>query len=212
MTLKHRWLALIGFIFAALCALVLLLSSSSFYLDENDHSLRGMNLANFILSDKEFGGGFSLVNQDGKPFQSNEYQEYYKLIYFGFTYCPTICPTSLNKITEALSLLEKEKAQKILPVFITVDPQRDTPEVIKPYVAAFHPRMVGLTGTPEQVNKVLERYRIFAQKVENGDPQEYMMNHTSFIFFAAPDDEVIGVFLPSQSAEDISHSVRNVMN
>ena len=126
------------------------------------------------------GGDFTLVDQDGKTVTQADFADSYKLVFFGFSYCPSICPTELQKITLVLGDLGDEIANKITPIFISVDPERDTPEQLKQYVVQFNPRLVGLTGTPEQIEAVTKSFRIYATKVENDMMDEYMMDHSSF--------------------------------
>lgn len=133
------------------------------------------------------GGPFTMVNQSGVTVTEKSFAGKYMLVFFGFTYCPDVCPTELQVMTEALEQLGPE-ANKITPIFVTVDPVRDTPEVIKTYVANFHTRMVGLTGTPQQVAGIAKAYRVYYQKVENPkSPQNYTMDHTSIIYLMGPD-------------------------
>src|SRR3546814_14600357 len=106
-------------------------------------------------------GGFTLTNQDGERVADTDFAGRYRLVYFGFTYCPDVCPVDLQIIGQALRQLEQnhpEVAARVQPSFISVDPERDTPPVLKEYVAAFHPRLVGLTGTPEEIADAPKRY------------------------------------------------------
>ena len=109
------------------------------------------------------GGPFELTDQDGNTVTDQTYKGKLMLIYFGFTYCPDACPTALGVMSAALDKLDVA-AERVVPMLITVDPERDTPAVLKDYVSNFHPRMVGLTGTPEQVAQVAKAYRVFYQK------------------------------------------------
>jgi cytochrome oxidase Cu insertion factor (SCO1/SenC/PrrC family) len=148
------------------------------------------------------GGPFALIDQAGKPKASGDFRGRYMLIYFGFTTCPDICPTELTKIGGALTRLEKsdaDKAKQVQPIFITVDPERDTPAVMGQYVANFHPRLIGLTGSPEQINAVMTAYRVYARKnIPKDDPKNYMMDHTSLIYLIGPD----GLFIEHYSMAD----------
>ena len=117
------------------------------------------------------------------------------LVYFGYTFCPDICPTVLTDMGDALGILG-EAADKVTPVFITIDPNRDTPEHLKEYLKFFHPRMVGLTGTPEQTAAALKAYKVYAAKalVERGDADDYLMDHTSIIYLMGPDGKFVTLF------------------
>ena len=110
------------------------------------------------------GGPFELTDQDGNKVTDQTYKGKLMLIYFGFTFCPDACPTALGVMSAALDKLDVA-ADRVVPILITVDPERDTPPVLKDYVSNFHPRMVGLTGTPEQTAQVAKAYRVFYQKV-----------------------------------------------
>jgi protein SCO1/2 len=109
------------------------------------------------------GGPFALVDSEGRAVTDADFRGRFMLVYFGFTYCPDVCPTSLTYIAQALDRLGPD-ADKVVPVFITVDPERDTPEQLKEYVRHFHPKLVGLTGTPEQIAAAAKAYRVYFAK------------------------------------------------
>lgn len=148
------------------------------------------------------GGAFSLVDQDGKAVTDEDYAGSYKLIFFGFTYCPSVCPTELQKMTLVMNQLG-DKAKKIIPIFITVDPERDTPEQVKSYIAHYHPKMVGLTGTPEQIDAVEKSFHVYAKKIKNEFMDGYMMDHSSYTYLMGPNDELVAIYPVSDSAQDI---------
>jgi protein SCO1/2 len=131
------------------------------------------------------GGPFSLINQDGKTVHDTDFRGKYLLVYFGYTYCPDLCPTGLEGIAHALDLLGSD-ASKVKPLFITIDPARDTPAKIKEYVASFHPDIVGLTGTPEQIDAVAKAYKVYYAKGENVDENDYIMDHSNLIYVMDP--------------------------
>lgn len=157
------------------------------------------------------GGAFSLIDQDGNPVDESILVGHYTLIYFGFTFCPAICPTELQKIRAAMDRLGAARAEKILPVFITVDPERDTPEVMKAYVEQFHPRMVGLSGSVEAIQSALRHWRVYAQKVDDPALSEYTMDHSSYIYFAAPDGTVMNLFGISSSIAEMVAAIDAAM-
>jgi protein SCO1/2 len=141
------------------------------------------------LKGAAIGGPFTLVDQNGRPATDRQFQGKYRIVYFGFAHCPDVCPTDLAQIGQALRVLEKDEpalAAKIVPIFITVDPERDTPVVIKEYLAAFHPRLVGLTGTPQQIADAAKKYAIYYAKEPTPDGS-YNMNHGRIIFLMGPD-------------------------
>lgn len=157
------------------------------------------------------GGSFSLVDHHNKPFTDKDLLGKYSLIYFGFTYCPDICPTSLLIITNALNELGN-KADQITPVLISVDPERDTPEVLADYVANFHPSLIGLTGTPEQVKKAAQAYKVYYQKVEQPDSEiDYLVDHSGYIFLMNPQGEYVTHYTHDISVEELVASLRQYL-
>lgn len=155
------------------------------------------------------GGGFSLIDHNGQAVTEADYAGKYQLIYFGFTYCPAICPTELQKITQVLKKLEPEQAEKIQPLFITIDPERDTPAVMKEYVALFHDRLVGLSGSVEQIEQVKKDYRIYATKVPDPDsPDDYTMDHSSYIYFMDPQGQLVGLYSMRDKADEIVSDIQ----
>lgn len=154
---------------------------------------------------------FSLIDQDGMPRTEQDYKDKYKLIYFGFTYCPAICPTELSKMSEAYLALSPDEQAKIQPIFITVDPERDTAEVMKGYVGLFMPQLVGLTGSVAQVEAAKKNFKVYAQKVPEGDaPDEYTMDHSSLTYYVAPDGRMLAMFKNKDSAQQITERVREL--
>lgn len=141
------------------------------------------------------GGPFSLINHDGKTVTEKDFANKYMLIYFGYTFCPDVCPTELQVITAALEEMG-DKAKNIQPVFVSVDPDRDTPAVMKEYVSNFYPGMIGLTGTAEQISKVAKSYRVYYSKAAEAgaDPKDYAMDHSSIIYLMSPKGEFVKHF------------------
>lgn len=143
------------------------------------------------------GGDFTLTDQDGKTVRWADFAGKYRILYFGYTYCPDVCPLDLTRIMAGYRLLEKADpaaAVKVQPIFITVDPQRDTPAVVKTYVAAFHPKLIGLTGTPEQIEAVKKAFVVVAGK--EGDPtatQDYLVSHSRTPFLFSPEGKPIAM-------------------
>jgi protein SCO1/2 len=132
------------------------------------------------------GGPFTLVDDTGKRVTDKDYRGRYMLVFFGFTSCPDICPAGLQLISAALDKLGP-KADRVTPIFISVDPERDTPQKLAAYVKNFNPHLVGLTGTPEEIAAVAKAYKVFYQKVANqSSPADYGMDHTSIIYLMDP--------------------------
>ncbi|HUO03533.1 MAG TPA: SCO family protein [Rhizomicrobium sp.] len=152
------------------------------------------------------GGPYALTDQDGRPRSSADFRGKYQLIYFGYTFCPDVCPTTLALIAAAMDKLGPAQ-EKIVPIFITIDPARDKPEVLKKYLAAFGPRFVGLTGTPGQIAPVEKEFRVFAQKQQLPDGN-YSMNHSSVIYLMGPDGKLVSFYDDAASPDDLAKSLR----
>ncbi len=147
-----------------------------------------------------FGGPFTLNDQTGKLVNEQSWPGMYKLVFFGFTHCPAICPTTLQKMNDLLSLLGADN--KIQPVFITVDPERDTVDVMANYVSSFNPKIAALTGTKEQVQGAMSAYRVYATKLESHDGQAgYMVDHSAFIYLMSPEDKPLAIFRQEDTVE-----------
>jgi cytochrome oxidase Cu insertion factor (SCO1/SenC/PrrC family) len=153
------------------------------------------------------GGPFELVDQNGNTVTDQTFKGKLTLVYFGFTFCPDACPTALGVMSAALDKLDVA-ADRVVPVFITVDPDRDTPPVMKDYVSNFHPRMVGLTGTPEQIAKVAKAYRVYYQKAAGTAPDDYVMDHTMLIYLMDGDGKYITHFGPDATPDQIAEEIR----
>ena len=145
-------------------------------------------------TEAQIGGVFSLVNQFNEPVNNESYADRYKLIFFGFTNCPDVCPTTLSRMTQALNQLGPLN-DKLYPLFITVDPERDTPARLKEYAKAFDPRIIYLTGSPEEIARVLKAWKASRAKIatEKGEATEedYSMSHSSVLYLMTPDDRLV---------------------
>lgn len=153
------------------------------------------------------GGAFALTDQDGHAVTDQSYKGQYLLVYFGYTYCPDVCPIDTQRLALALRAFEKAdpaRAAKVTPLFITVDPERDTPAVLKAFVRAFHPRLVGLTGTPTQIEQAKRAYRIFAEKSGESGSKDYLVDHVAVLYLMAPDGAPISFFARNSDAKTIT--------
>ncbi len=129
------------------------------------------------------GGPFELTDHTGKKVTDRDYRGKFMLVYFGFTYCPDVCPTELQHIAGALDIIGEKRRRHLVPLFVTIDPERDTRELMATYVDNFHPDLVGLTGTPEQIRKIAKSYRVYFRKVKEKDsPDGYTMDHSALVF------------------------------
>ena len=158
------------------------------------------------------GGPFTLIDHNGNRVTDASFHGRFMLIYFGYTYCPDMCPVTLTTMAGALDLLGEEGKQ-IVPVLITLDPERDTGEQLKMYVGYFHPRQVGLTGTVEQVAAAAKAYRIYFAKVrrDGAEPDDYFMDHTVATFLVGPDGKLRHRFSHGISAEAMADRLRDLL-
>ena len=164
-----------------------------------------------VSGEADIGGPFTLVDQDGETVTEADFRGRPMLIYFGFTYCPDICPLSLQVMGAALDQLPDAMAERVQPVLISVDPERDTPQQLAQYVDSdgFPDNLVGLTGTPEQVRNAADAYRVYYARVESGGMSDYLMDHSSVIYLMDGDGEFVEVFphgtAPDALAERLQH-------
>ena len=169
------------------------------------------NLVQVIESQDSLPGGhFILKDQNNQIFDSAASQKL-MLIYFGFTYCPDVCPTTLIKVSDIIDRL-KEDSKEINSIFITVDPERDTPEILSDYVSAFHEDIIGLTGTKSEIDKVAEDWGVYYQKEILDGEEDYTMNHLDIIFLANANGEFIDYFPPKIQSVLIVEKIRNIIN
>jgi protein SCO1/2 len=157
------------------------------------------------------GGPFSLIDDAGNPVTDEDFRGRYMLVYFGFTYCPDVCPTSLNRNMQALDLLGEAQAKKVQPILISVDPERDTPSHLKEYVGHFSPDMRGLTGTPEQVAAAAKAYAVYYAKVPGDDPANYLVDHTSITYLMGPDGKFVQHFRHDLPPDEMADQLRKLL-
>ena len=167
------------------------------------------------LAGARMGGAFTLINQDGKTISEKDFAGQYRLIYFGYSFCPDVCPVDVQQLMQGYRLLEKadaKKAAKLQPIFITVDPQRDTVPVVKQFVSAFHPKLIGLTGSDAQIAEVAKRYAAVYQKAEGGTKDAYLMDHSRTAVLYAPDGSPVALIpqdgTPQEIADELTRWVR----
>ena len=157
------------------------------------------------------GGPFSLTDQTGRKVTDKDFRGHYMLVFFGYTYCPDLCPTELQVMSAALDSLGA-KADDIQPIFITFDPQRDTPEVLKQYISNFHPRFVGLTGTPEEIAAAAKAYRVFYNRLENtSGPDTYLMDHSTIIYLMDKQGKFLKHFSYSTDAAALAQALEKAI-
>lgn len=156
----------------------------------------------------DVGGPFSLIDQDGVRRTDKDFLGRYMLVFFGFTYCPDVCPTTLAILSAALNEIGPE-AENIVPVLITVDPARDTPEALKPYLSSFGPNFVGLTGTAEEIAAVANAYHAYYEIVEN-EGGDYTLNHSTAIYLMGPDGKFVTNYTLNMGLDAIAADLRNL--
>jgi protein SCO1/2 len=155
------------------------------------------------------GGPFELTDHTGKPRTNSDFRGKLMLVYFGFTYCPDICPTDLQAIGLALDKLGAD-GDNVQPLFITVDPERDTAQHLAEYVPMFHPRLIGLTGSAEAIRKAADAYKVYYAKVDPGKESDgyYTVDHTAFIYLMDRDGNYLGFFPPGTTADRMVEIIR----
>ena len=153
------------------------------------------------------GGPFSLQDHNGQRVTEGAFAGRLGLIYFGFTYCPDVCPTELGLMASALDLLGPD-ASRVLPVLITIDPARDTAAALADYVSRFHPALIGLTGTEEEIATAARAFRVYYRKIQPPGASDYLMDHSSFIYLVGPDGKVRQLFRPNTPPETIAAAMR----
>ncbi len=159
------------------------------------------------------GGAFEMVDHTNKKVTDKSYLGKYILVYFGFTYCPDICPTELQILTEALNMLPKEKSDKINILLVSIDPERDNPKQLASYVSNFHANTIGLTGTAAQTKAMAKVYRAYYKKVEDKDNSDgYTMDHSSIIYLMGPDGKYLSHFSYGTRAKVISEKIASYMD
>ena len=158
------------------------------------------------LEGASMGGPFTLTGHDGRRISDSEFAGKYRLVYFGFTHCPDVCPTDLQKIGAGLRRFEQsdpDRAARVQPLFITVDPARDTPDVLRRYVANFHPRLIGLTGSEREIDGVARAYRIFYERATPAaGSRDYSVNHSRQAVLYGPEGRPVAI-VPAESGADV---------
>jgi protein SCO1 len=164
------------------------------------------------LAGARIGGPFTLIDQDGKPFDSRRLAGRYAIFYFGYTFCPDVCPTDMLAIGKALRELDRSEpalADKVQPVFVTVDPARDTPEVVKQFVGSFHPRFIGLTGSEAEIDRVAKLYAASYQRhAPVPGTTGYLVDHMRAVYLFGPDGKPIALLPADEGADAVVAELR----
>ncbi len=163
------------------------------------------------LAGARIGGPFTLTNQDGKRVSDTDFAGKYRIFYFGYTYCPDVCPVDVQNIALAMRALDKSDPQlsaRIVPIFVTVDPARDTPTVLKQFTSAFYPRLVGLTGTPAEITAVKDEFAIFSQAQPPQPGGGYTVNHSRLAYLFGPDGKPLALLPQDKTPEEIVAEIK----
>lgn len=197
----RRWLfaVLIG-----CAALVAVLVGASFLIPAADDTTQAQEPV-------PIGGGFALVDQNGDRKTEQDFRGRFMLVYFGYTFCPDMCPLGLQTITAALDELTTEQQERVVPVFITVDPERDTVPVMRDYVGQFHPRLVGLTGSEAEIADAARAWRVYARKAEPKDGS-YLVDHSTFTYLMGPDGRYVTHFGHATTPDEMAEKIREAIS
>jgi protein SCO1 len=166
------------------------------------------------LAGAAIGGDFTLTDQDGKMRTWQEFDGQYRIVYFGYTNCPDICTPDMQNLMAGLKAFEKTSpglAAKIQPIFITVDPQRDTPAVLEQFVGAFHPRAIGLTGSEADIAGAAKKFAIYAARVEGSSPDSYLMSHSQTPYLMGPDGKPLAIMPADQPNTDANEGAPDLV-
>ncbi len=198
-TLKKRLLIIASLALGTL--VILLLYLPAFRPDPNDT----------VEGTAAIGGPFTLVDQTGAEVTEEILFGHYSLIYFGFTYCPDICPMTLQVMADAIELVPGQKSELVQPIFISLDPERDTVDGMGDYVVHFHPRMIGLTGSMDQVNDAASAYRVFFQKRPLEEGEDYTIDHSGFLYLMNRSGRYIDHFGKDVTVDELTARLRDLL-
>ena len=187
----------------ALALVVLIAAAAAILITDRLAAPRGASAA--------IGGAFTLVDQEGRTVTDGDLRGKWLLVYFGYTHCPDACPTALSDMAEALDQLG-HKAEKVQPVFISIDPERDTPAVMKDYLASFEIPVLGLTGSKEQVARAAKAFRVYYAKSGDASSADYAMDHSSIIYVMDPEGRFIANFTHETPPERIAQRLQQLIS
>ncbi|PQQ12679.1 protein SCO1 homolog 1 mitochondrial [Prunus yedoensis var. nudiflora] len=152
------------------------------------------------------GGPFNLINHDGKRVTEKDFLGKWTLLYFGFTHCPDICPDELQKLAAAVDKIKEKGGIEIVPLFISVDPERDTVEQVREYVKEFHPKLIGLTGSSDEIRSVARAYRVYYMKTQEED-SDYLVDHSIVMYLMSPKMEFVKFFGKNNDVDSLAEGI-----
>ncbi|MBU2959655.1 SCO family protein [Citreicella sp. C3M06] len=196
-----RWIA----VTAAATALVVVSAGAWLYTRGSDDQFASCRATAVAGGAGAIGGPFTLVNSAGHTVTDSDVITKPSLVYFGYTFCPDVCPLDNARNAEAVDILE-EQGYDVTPVFISIDPERDTPEVVGEYAEVFSDKMIGLTGSPEQVKAASQAYRTYYKKNDTGDDY-YLVDHSTFTYFVLPETGFAEFFRREATPDDMAQTV-----
>ncbi|WP_370177724.1 SCO family protein [Alteriqipengyuania sp.] len=167
------------------------------------------------LEGAAIGGDFTLTGEDGEPVSWDDFDGKYRTLYFGYTFCPDVCPVDTGRAMAGLKQFEAaspDRGEKVQPLFISVDPQRDTPEVLTEFTDQFHPRLIGMTGTKEQLDKVVDDFKSYYRIGEPGAGGGYLVDHTSVTYLFGPDGQPIATLPTDEGADAVAAELDKWVN
>lgn len=168
--------------------------------------------ANKGVGKPKVGGPFSLIDQNGNTVTDADLKGRYSLVYFGFTHCPDICPEELDKMARMFDVVEADRPGALLPVFVTCDPARDDPQVLKEYLSEFHPRFIGLTGTYDQIKSMCKAYRVYFSTPPEVKPgQDYLVDHSIYFYLMDPEGDFVEALGRQHSPEQAAKIILDHM-
>ncbi|MEO5336305.1 MAG: SCO family protein [Magnetospirillum sp. WYHS-4] len=166
-------------------------------------------------AEPQIGGRFILSDHTGRIVTDQDFHGKFMLIFFGYTFCPDICPTALGTVAEALARLDGAEADRLTPVFVTVDPERDTAARLREFVGHFHPRLVGLTGNPEMIERMTRTYKVTYRKVpgaQGAAPDEYLIDHSAGLYLMDREGRFRVKFLHGMGPEELARRLREELS
>lgn len=167
------------------------------------------------LAGATIGGPFELTDSDGQTVRWEDFRGQYVIIYFGFAFCPDICPTDVQRFTQGLAQFaesDPERASKIQPIFVSVDPKRDTPEIVGEFASAFSDKLIGLTGTPEQVKTAADNFRVYYERGEDTPDGGYLVNHSAITYLFGPEGEPLATLPTDQGPKAVAEELSKWVN